>query len=94
MDLGITREALDLLEVDDKGLDDLDRLILGTIIEKFEGGPVGLDTIAAAVGEESVTIEDVIEPYLLQIGFINRTSRGRVATPLAYQHMGKRVKEE
>jgi len=94
VDLGITREALDLLEVDDKGLDDLDRLILGTIIEKFEGGPVGLDTIAAAVGEESVTIEDVIEPYLLQIGFINRTSRGRVATPLAYQHMGKRVKEE
>jgi len=94
VDLGITREALELLEVDDKGLDDLDRLILGTIIEKFEGGPVGLDTIAAAVGEESVTIEDVIEPYLLQRGFINRTSRGRVATPLAYEHMGKRVKEE
>jgi Holliday junction DNA helicase RuvB len=89
VDLAITKEALSLLEVDDKGLDDIDRLILGTIIDKFDGGPVGLDTIAAAVGEESITIEDVIEPFLLQMGFINRTSRGRVATSLAYKHMGR-----
>lgn len=94
VDLQITREALELLEVDKKGLDELDRLILETIIEKFDGGPVGLDTLAAAVGEESITIEDVIEPFLLQMGFINRTSRGRVATSLAYKHMGKEIKEE
>lgn len=94
VDLAITKEALKLLEVDGKGLDDMDRLILDTIIDKFDGGPVGLDTIAAAIGEESVTIEDVIEPFLLQMGFINRTPRGRVATHLAYKHMGKKVKEE
>jgi Holliday junction DNA helicase RuvB len=94
VDLGITKEALELLEVDKKGLDELDRLILETIIEKFDGGPVGLDTLAAAIGEESITIEDVIEPFLLQMGFINRTSRGRVATSLAYKHMGKEIKEE
>jgi Holliday junction DNA helicase RuvB len=93
VDLAITREALELLEVDRKGLDDIDRLILETIVEKFDGGPVGLDTIAAAIGEESITIEDVIEPFLLQMGFINRTSRGRVATPLAYKHLGKVKKE-
>ena len=94
VDLAITKEALELLEVDKRGLDELDRLILEAIIEKFDGGPVGLDTIAAAIGEESVTIEDVIEPFLLQIGFINRTSRGRVATPLAYKHLGKELREE
>jgi Holliday junction DNA helicase RuvB len=94
VDLAITREAMELLEVDKGGLDELDRLILETIIEKFDGGPVGLDTIAAAVGEESVTIEEVIEPFLLQMGFINRTSRGRVVTSLAYKHLGKAKKEE
>ena len=94
VDLAITKEALELLEVDKRGLDELDRLILEAIIEKFDGGPVGLDTIAAAIGEESVTIEDVIEPFLLQIGFINRTSRGRMATPLAYKHLGKELREE
>ena len=94
VDLAITREGMELLEVDKGGLDELDRLILETIIEKFDGGPVGLDTIAAAVGEESVTIEEVIEPFLLQMGFINRTSRGRVVTSLAYKHLGKAKKEE
>ena len=80
--------ALDLLEVDRHGLDQSDRLILRTIIEKFAGGPVGLDTLAAALGEDAGTLEDVYEPYLLQNGFLNRTSRGRVATQQAYQHLG------
>ena len=71
-----------------QGLDNVDRRMLLTIIQKYGGGPVGLDTLAASTGEESVTIEDVYEPYLLQLGFINRTPRGRVATPLAYQHLG------
>lgn len=88
IDLEVTREALELLEVDERGLDDIDRKVLSAIINKFNGGPVGLDTIGAAVGEESNTIEDVIEPFLLQMGFINRTSRGRTATPLAYKHLG------
>ncbi|MBA1336752.1 MAG: Holliday junction ATP-dependent DNA helicase RuvB [Firmicutes bacterium] len=92
IDLEVTREALELLEVDPMGLDDVDRKILDVIIRKFGGGPVGLDTIGAAVGEESNTIEDVVEPFLLQIGFINRTSRGRLATPLAYKHLGIPVK--
>ena len=77
-----------LLEVDKLGLDMVDRKILTTMIEKFEGGPVGLDTLSASVGEETVTIEDVIEPYLLQLGFIKRTPRGRVAMPKAYKHLG------
>ncbi len=94
IDLTVTKEALELLEVDGGGLDELDRLILKTIIDKFDGGPVGLDTISAAVGEESVTIEDVIEPFLLQKGFINRTSRGRIATALAYKHLGRGMKGE
>ncbi len=94
IDLAVTREALELLEVDKGGLDELDRLILETIIDKFDGGPVGLDTISAAIGEESITIEDVIEPFLLQRGFINRTTRGRVATVLAYRHLGRELKEE
>lgn len=80
--------ALDLLEVDRFGLDKNDRSILLTIIEKFQGGPIGLDTLAAAIGEDSGTIEDVYEPYLVQNGFINRTPRGRVATALAYKHFG------
>lgn len=80
--------ALDLLEVDKYGLDQTDRYILHTIIDKFQGGPVGLDTLAAAIGEDSGTIEDVYEPYLIQHGFLNRTPRGRVATERAYHHLG------
>ena len=86
----ITKEvasfALDLLEVDRCGLDKNDRLILMTIIQKFGGGPVGLETLAAAVGEDSGTIEDVYEPYLVKNGFLNRTPKGRVATALAIEH--------
>jgi Holliday junction DNA helicase RuvB len=88
----ITREvaqtALDLLQVDRYGLDQTDRRILLTIIEKFQGGPVGLDTLAAAIGDDSGTIEDVYEPYLIKNGFINRTHNGRVATERAYRHLG------
>ena len=80
--------ALDLLEVDRYGLDQTDRLILNTMIEKFTGGPVGLDTLAAAIGEDAGTIEDVYEPYLIKRGFINRTPRGRVVTELGYEHLG------
>ena len=76
------------MEVDPLGLDEIDRRILGTIIEKYDGGPVGLDTIAASVSEDSSTIMDVYEPYLLQLGFIERTSRGRVATRSAWEHLG------
>lgn len=84
----VADKGLNLLEVDKLGLDMVDRKILYTMIEKFEGGPVGLDTLAASVGEETVTIEDVIEPYLLQLGFIKRTPRGRVAMAKAYDHLG------
>jgi Holliday junction DNA helicase RuvB len=80
--------ALRLLEIDELGLDSLDRVVLDSIIVKFGGGPVGLETIAASVSEESDTIMDVVEPYLLQLGFIERTPRGRLATPRAYQHLG------
>lgn len=80
--------ALDKLEVDELGLDMVDRRMLMTMIQNYNGGPVGLDTLAAVVGEESVTIEDVYEPYLLQLGFINRTPRGRVVLPAAYEHLG------
>ena len=80
--------ALDMMEVDKYGLDHLDRNILMTMIEKFSGGPVGLDTLAAAIGEDAGTIEDVYEPYLLKNGFMNRTPRGRVVTQLAYRHFG------
>ena len=83
----LASEALALLEIDARGLDDLDRRVLYTIIEKFDGGPVGLETIAASVGEAADTIMDVVEPYLLQLGFIGRTPRGRVATRLAYEHL-------
>ncbi|MBQ9625416.1 MAG: Holliday junction branch migration DNA helicase RuvB [Clostridia bacterium] len=84
----IANKGLEMLEVDKLGLDIVDRKILTTMIEKFEGGPVGLDTLSASVGEEAVTIEDVVEPYLLQLGFIKRTARGRVAMPKAYTHLG------
>jgi holliday junction DNA helicase RuvB len=88
----VTREcaadALALFEVDERGLDKVDLAILTTIVEKFRGGPVGLSTLAAAVGEETDTIEDVYEPYLMQLGFLKRTPRGRVATPDGYQHLG------
>jgi Holliday junction DNA helicase RuvB len=84
----IARQALELLDVDECGLDDLDRRVLRTIIEKFGGGPVGLETVAAAVSEEADTIMDVVEPYLLQLGFLDRTPRGRVATAHAYAHLG------
>jgi Holliday junction DNA helicase RuvB len=92
--LEVARGALDLLEVDSVGLDDVDRKILKTIIEKYNGGPVGLDTLAASTGEESTTIEDVYEPFLLQLGFIARTPRGRVVTPLAYRHLNVPYQEQ
>jgi len=81
-------EALSKLEVDNIGLDEIDHKVLHTIVEKFNGGPVGLETIAASISEEADTIMDVYEPYLLQLGFLERTPRGRLATPLAYQHLG------
>ncbi|MCP4541492.1 MAG: Holliday junction branch migration DNA helicase RuvB [Chloroflexi bacterium] len=83
----VARKALEMLDVDERGLDDMDRRVLRTIIEKFDGGPVGLDTIAAAISEEPDTIMDVVEPYLLQLGFLDRTPRGRVATVRAYEHL-------
>ncbi|MFN8542615.1 MAG: Holliday junction branch migration DNA helicase RuvB [Candidatus Binatia bacterium] len=89
----VARAALELLEVDEAGFDRMDRALLLTIIDRFSGGPVGLDTLAAAVGEERDTIEDVYEPYLLQEGFLARTPKGRVATALAYAHFGRRVGE-
>ncbi len=84
----VAHTALDLMDVDKLGLDHIDRNILLTMIRKFEGGPVGLDTLAAAIGEDSGTIEDVYEPYLIKNGFLNRTPRGRVVTDLAYRHLG------
>ena len=84
----VARAALSLLEVDVLGLDDIDRRVLRTIIEKFDGGPVGLETIGAALSEEPDTIMDVVEPYLLQLGFLDRTPRGRMATRRAYEHLG------
>ncbi|MEK5039076.1 Holliday junction branch migration DNA helicase RuvB [Sporosarcina sp. FSL K6-3457] len=87
------QQALEMLQVDSHGLDHIDHKLLTGMIERFRGGPVGIDTISASIGEESVTIEDVYEPYLLQIGFIQRTPRGRVATRLAYDHFGYVVPE-
>ena len=84
----VAKEALARLEVDDLGLDNIDHMVLRSIIEKFDGGPVGLDTLAASISEESDTIEEVYEPYLLQLGFLDRTHRGRVATRRAYEHLG------
>ncbi|MCM1084151.1 MAG: Holliday junction branch migration DNA helicase RuvB [Clostridium sp.] len=88
IDYNIAKTALDRLEVDSFGLDNTDRNILETMIHKFSGGPVGLDTLAAAIGEDSGTIEDVYEPYLIKNGFINRTPRGRMVTELCYKHFG------
>ncbi len=85
----VAREALDLMDVDKLGLDHIDRNMLLTMIDKFDGGPVGLDTLAAAIGEDAGTIEDVYEPYLLQNGLLNRTPRGRVVTEAAYSHLGR-----
>jgi Holliday junction DNA helicase RuvB len=84
----VAREALLLLDVDEFGLDDMDTRLLRTIIEKFDGGPVGVSTLAAAIGEDADTIEEVYEPFLVQNGFLQRTSRGRVASPAAYRHLG------
>lgn len=84
----VAQEALARLEVDHIGLDDVDHRVLRAVIEKFDGGPVGLETLAAAISEDADTIMDVYEPYLLQLGFIARTPRGRVATRLAYEHLG------
>ena len=89
----IAMEALDLLQVDALGLDDVDRRVLKTIIEKYSGGPVGLNTIAASISEEQDTIMDVVEPYLLQLGFLDRTPQGRVATKSAYDHLGMPYQE-
>ena len=88
IDIDITNKALKALGVDEMGLESLDREILRTIIQRFRGGPVGIDTIAASIGEERVTIEDVYEPYLIQIGFLHRTQKGRVVSEAAYKHLG------
>jgi len=89
IDMGITQHALKALNVDEHGLDEMDNRILSAIIEKFKGGPVGLTTIATAVGEEPGTLEEVYEPFLIQEGFMQRTPRGREVTPKAYEHLGK-----
>ncbi|NLP36330.1 MAG: Holliday junction branch migration DNA helicase RuvB [Firmicutes bacterium] len=94
IDAQVAAAALEMLEVDELGLDEVDRMLLRTIAEKFGGGPVGLDTMAAAISEEAETIEDVYEPYLMQIGFLQRTPRGRLVTPLAYQHLGIPYKQQ
>lgn len=91
IDYNICKNSLEILEVDDLGLDFTDRILLETIIDKFNGGPVGLNTLSAATGEDANTIEDVYEPYLLQLGFIARTPRGRVVLPNAYKHLGKKI---
>jgi Holliday junction DNA helicase RuvB len=88
LDAKVAGQALELLEVDVHGLDQMDRKILLTILEKFQGGPVGVETLSSAIAEEKDTIEDVYEPYLIQCGFLQRTPRGRVATDLAYQYFG------
>ena len=92
--LNVAKEALDMLEIDDIGLDDVDRRLLKAIALKFDGGPVGLDTLSASTGEETSTIEDVCEPYLLQLGFIARTPRGRILTSLGYRHLNLPVHEQ
>jgi len=89
----ITEEALEMMEIDELGLEPIDRLIITTIIEKFNGGPVGIETIAAATSEERDTISDIYEPYLMQVGFLARTPQGRVVTPAAYKHLGIKPKK-
>jgi Holliday junction DNA helicase RuvB len=86
--LPVTHEALRLLGVDERGLDEMDRRLLHALITKYQGGPVGLNTLAVVVGEEATTLEDVYEPFLIQEGFLHRTARGREATALAYSHLG------
>jgi Holliday junction DNA helicase RuvB len=88
IDEGVALAAMSMLEVDDLGLDSVDRRILRTIVEKYDGGPVGVETVAVSVSEDPETIEDVYEPFLMQLGFLSRTPRGRVATKLAYDHLG------
>ena len=92
IEIGIARHALDALNVDKYGLDEMDNRILLTIIDKFKGGPVGVNTIATAVGEDPGTLEEVYEPYLIQEGFLMRTPRGREVTSLAYRHLGRMPK--
>ena len=91
VDLAIAREALKMLEVDDYGLDEIDRKLLATIIDRFHGGPVGVSALASSIAEDRGTIEDLYEPYLIQIGFLQRTPRGRIASKLAYDHLGYRA---
>lgn len=91
--LEITKLALTRLEIDELGLDEIDRKILETLIVNYQGRPVGIDALATTIGEEVDTIEDVYEPYLIQIGFISRTVRGRIAMPAAYKHMGIEISE-
>lgn len=93
IDAAIASYALDKLEIDELGLDNTDRRMLRTIIECYDGGPVGLETLAATVGEEAITLEDVYEPYLMQIGYLSRTPRGRCATRLAYEHLGLKPRQ-
>jgi Holliday junction DNA helicase RuvB len=88
IDEQVARDALAMLDVDELGLDAIDRRILRTIAEKYEGGPVGLETVAVSVSEDPETVEDVYEPFLMQLGFLARTPRGRIATKLAYDHLG------
>ena len=90
----VVAHAMKVMEVDELGLDSVDKNILTTIIDKFSGGPVGLDTLASATGEDSTTIEDVYEPYLLQLGFVARTPRGRICMPNAYKHLGRKISKE
>lgn len=92
--LEVTKHAMNVMEVDELGLDAVDKNVLSAIIDKFSGGPVGLETLASATGEDTATIEDVYEPYLLQLGFVARTPRGRVAMPNAYKHLGKKLTKE
>jgi len=92
--LAVAREALDLLEVDGEGLERVDRELLAAIVRKFDGGPVGLSTLAVSLGEEPDTIEDVYEPYLLQLGLIQRTPRGRIVTKLGRAHVGAAAADE
>jgi len=88
IDLNVTRYALNKLDIDDIGLDEMDRMFLTTIISKYDGGPVGIKTIAISVSEDIDTLEDYYEPFLVQTGLLKRTPRGRVATPMAYKHLG------
>ena len=90
IDLDITRYALEALNIDKYGLDEMDNRILSTIIDKFKGGPIGITTIATAVGEDAGTIEEVYEPFLIKEGFLKRTPRGREATELAFKHLGRK----